>query len=143
MAQIRTPYIFNRRELAHIVSPDPDTLPIVHIETDEKIDSGIWVDVEGKPASAGKTKKWVGIVIEPNYYQASNVIMKPSGVVEAIFGSMRVATKQFTDDPNAPIKVGDVLTLIDGKPAKPDENNTVPLFQVVARGTDYIEITTI
>ncbi|SFZ98224.1 hypothetical protein MNB_SV-5-1761 [hydrothermal vent metagenome] len=53
---------------------------------------------------------------------------------------MRVATKQFTDDADAPIKAGDILTLIDGKPAKPDDNNTVPLFQVVDRGTDYIEI---
>ena len=140
---IRTPYLFNRNEKAHIVSPDPDTLAVVHIDTDEKIDSGIWVDVNGKPASAGKTKTWAGIVIEANYYNASQPIMKPSGNVEAFFGSMRVATKQFTDDANAPIKVGDVLTLINGKPAKPDENNTVPLFQVVDRGTDYIEIVTL
>jgi len=140
---IRTPYIFNRREKAHIVSPDPDSMPVIHIDTEEQIDSGIWVDITGKPASAGKTKKWAGIVIEPNFYNASQVIMKPSGNVEAYFGSMRVATKQFTDNANAPIKVGDILTLIDGKPAKLDDNNTVPLFQVVDRGTDYIEIVTL
>ena len=140
---IRTPYLFNRNEKAHIVSPDPDSLSLVHIDTEEKIDSGIWVDIDGKPASAGKERKWVGIVIEPNYYNASQIIMKPSGNVEAYFGDMRIATKQFTDDANAPIQRGDILTLINGKPAKPDENNTVPLFQVVERGTDYIEIVTL
>ena len=137
---IKTPYLFNRNEKAHIVSPDPDSMPIVHIDTDEKIDSGIWVDITGAPASAGKTRKFVGIVIEANYHNAAQVIMKPSGNVQVFFGDMRIATKQFTDDANAPIKAGDILTLINGKPAKPDDNNTVPLFQVVDRGTDYIEI---
>ena len=140
---IQTPYLFNRNELAHIVSPDPDSLPIVHIDTDAKIDSGIWVDVNGQPASAGKTKKWIGIVIEANYYKNASQTMKPSGNVEAFYGDMRIATKQFTDDAAAPIAKGDILTVIDGKPAKPDDNNTVPLFQVVSRGTDYIEIVTL
>ena len=140
---IKTPYLFNRNEKAHIVSPDPESLTLVHIDTDEKIDSGIWVDIEGKLANAGKTKQWVGIVIEANYYNAATTIMKPSGNVEAYFGNMRIATKQFTDDASAPIKIGDILTIINGKPAKPDTNNTVPVAQVIDRGTDYIEIVTL
>lgn len=140
---IKTPFLFNRNEKAHILSPDPESLAIVHIDTEEKIDSGIWVDLNGAPASAGKTRTWTGIVIEANYYNAATTIMKPSGNVEASFGDMRIATKQFTDDANAPIKAGDILTVINGKPAKPDDNNTVPLFQVVDRGTDYIEIVTL
>jgi len=140
---MKTPYIFNRREMAQIVSPDPDTLAMINIDTDKKIDSGIWVDIEGNLANAGKTRQWAGIVIEPNYFTAAQTIMKPSGNVEAFFGDMRIATKQFTDDANAPIKAGDTLTLIDGKPAKPDDNNNVILFQVVSRGTDYIEIVTL
>ncbi len=140
---VRTPYVFNRNEKTHILSPDPDSLAVVHVDTEEKIDSGIWVNIEGKPATVETSRKWVGLVIEPNYYNASQPIMKPSGNVEAYFWDMRVATKQFTDDVKEPIKVGDLLTLIDGKPAKLDSKHTVPLFQVVDRGTDYIEIVTL
>ncbi len=140
---IKTPYLMNRNEYAHILSPDSDSLPIVNIDTDSKIDSGIWVDSNGAPASAGKTKSWAGIVIEANYYKNASQTMKPSGNVEAFYGDMRIATKQFTDDANAPIAKGDILTLINGKPAKPDDNNTVPLFQVMSRETDVIEIVTL
>ena len=139
----KTPYLFNRNEYAHILSPDPESLPIVLVDTENKIDSGIWIDVNGDPASAGKTKKWAGIVIESNYYKNADQTMKPSGNVQAMYGSMRVRTKQFTDDANAPIAKGDILTLINGKPAKPDDNNTVPLFEVLDRDTDSIEITTL
>ena len=140
---IRTPYLFNRNEYAHILSPDPDSLSNVLIDTETKIDSGIWVDINGNLASAGKERKWAGIVIEANYYKNGSDTLKPSGNVEALYGSMRIFTKQFTDDEKAPIKKGDVLTLINGKPAKPDTNNTFPLFQVVDRATDAIEIVTL
>lgn len=140
---IKTPYLFNRNEYAHILSPDPDSLSNVIIDTETKIDSGIWVNINGDLASAGKEKKWSGIVIEANYYKNGSKTLKPSGNVEALYGDMRIFTKQFTDDEKAPIKKGDILTLIAGRPAKPDANNTIPMFQVVDRATDAIEIVTL
>jgi len=144
MSSIKTPYIFNRREQAHILSPDFLSLPHLEIDTDAFIDSGIFVGIDGQPLTIEKTPKWFGIVIEANYYQtAGGKVLKPSGNVVAYFGNMRIATKVFTDDSDDPIKAGDLLTIIDGKPAKLDENHTVPVIQVVGRGTDYIEIATL
>ena len=140
---IQTPYIFNRNEYAHILSPDPESISIVNIETENKIDSGIWIDINGDKASAGKEKKWAGLVIEANYYKNGMGTLKPSGNVMAYYGDIRIMTKQFTDDASAPIAKGDILTLIDGKPAKPDADNTIPLFQVVSRNTDELEIVTL
>jgi hypothetical protein len=141
---IHTEFQFNRNEQCTILSPDFLSLTDAKLDTDNFIDSGIFVDINGDPCTIEKADKWFGLVTEANFYNtAGGKVLKPAGNVVSYFGNMRFVTKLFTDNADAPIKKGDLLTIIDGKPAKTDDNHTVPVMQVIYRTTDYIECVTI
>jgi hypothetical protein len=141
---IQTNFEFNRDEQCVIVSPDFLQLTDAKIDTDAFIESGIFVDINGALCTIEKSKKWHGLVTESNFYNTSTgKMLKPSGNVVAYFGDIRFITKIFTDNADAPIQKGDLLTIINGKPAKTDENHTVPVLQCIYRDSDYIECVTI
>jgi len=137
---INTGFSFNRNENCIIVSPDFLGLSKVEVDTDKEIGSGMFVDGQGNPLTVEKQVKFAGLVTEANYYQtAAGKMLKPSGNVVAYFGGLRMVTRVFTDNADTPIKAGDLLTIVDGKPHILDENHTVPMMEVISRGTDHIE----
>jgi len=142
---LQTPFEFNRGEKCIITTPDFLQLPKAHIDTTEFIDSGNFVDVDGKLCTIGTTQKWWGLVTEANFYNVSTgKVLKPSGNVEAYYSGMSIITKMFKDDETNPIKKGDLLTIVNGLPTKVNaDTNTIPVFQVLSRGTDYLELVTL
>jgi hypothetical protein len=140
---INTGFSFNRNEECIILSPDFLSLAKIEIDSPNFIGSGYFVDSQGKLATLTDTVKFTGLVTEANYYNAAGgKVLKPSGNVVAYFGGVRFVTKVFTDNADAPIKAGDVLTIVNGKPQKLDDTHKVPVLEVVNRGTDYIECIT-
>jgi len=141
---IQVPFEFNRNEQCVIVSPDFLSLTEAKVDSDNFIESGHFIDVDGNLCTIEKTPKWHALVTEANFYKsAGGKVLKPAGNVVGYFGDIRFITKLFTDDADNPIAKGDLLTLVDGKPAKLDDNHTIPVIQVIHRASDYIECVTI
>jgi hypothetical protein len=140
---ISTGFSFNRNEECLIVSPDFLGLAKLEVTPSGMVGSGYFVDSKGELATVEKQVKFAGLVTEANFYKSSGgKVLKPNNNVVAYFGGIRFVTKVFTDNADTPIKEGDLLTLVDGKPHILDENHTVPMLEVVARGTDHIECVT-
>jgi hypothetical protein len=80
-----------------IISPDFLSMPKKHVKPENFIDEGIFLDYAGKPVTLD-TPKWFGVTIERTYeFVGGNKVPKPAHRVDAFFGDMHVATKNFTE----------------------------------------------
>lgn len=137
----QTEKVFGRRESVHIVSPDFLALPKLEIELadGEKVLSGEFVGYDGKKITLTDEKKSFFLVTEDSHYTDMKDRMKPSGVVEGFFGEMLIHTKLYEEGSTA-FAAGDKVSLKDGRITHVDATNTIPVGEVVGRGTDWLAI---
>jgi len=89
-------------------------------DSTERVEVGDVIGLDGKKATLGTSHVECGIAIESNYDATGAV--KPSGKIPVYVSNFVV---RFYQPAPADVSVGDPLTIIDGKPAKLDDNHTV------------------
>ncbi len=137
----KTDKVFGRRESVHIVSPDFLALPKLEIDLAEGVIvlSGEFVGYDGAKITLTDAKKSFFLVTEDSHYKDTLNRPKPGGVVEGFFGEMLIHTKIYEEDGTA-FAAGDRVSIKDGKLSHVDATNTIPVGEVVSRGTDWLAI---
>lgn len=137
----KTEKIFGRRETVHIVSPDFLALPKVEIELGDgvAVKAGEFVGYTGEKVTLTNAKEAFFLVTEDSFYNDMLTRAKPSGVAEGFFGEMLLHTKVY-DEGGTAFAAGDKVSLNDGKLCHIDDTHTIPVGEVIGRGTDWLAV---